>query len=281
VNKINYQKINEQFIKYLNSDKFKNEKSFNCANIIPLRENLKPYTGVNMFILWMQDKPNPVWMGPKTALKHGINIKGASCVKILIPKVVKDHETDESMCVGFFTGNVLNLSDCTNIPEKYAKLQNTTFKNEEKRHAELDAFFAAQNIEFVIGNGTPCYMLNKDCIRMPDYSEFKSARSYYSIKAHEYIHATGHDTRLKRTMVGNKNTKSYAFEELIAEIGSAFVTAHFGLDSKVKDDNIAYVNHWIGFLKKDEKFIIEASRKAQNAFEYMLHKYELSQKIAA
>ncbi len=115
-----------------------------------------------------------------------------------------------------------------------------------------------------------------DYINMPSIELFKTSELYYSVLYHELIHSTGHPKRLNRfdtNEISNFNSSSYSKEELVAEIGAAFLNNHTGiLTDDTLNDSTAYIQGWLNKLRNDKRFIVEASGKAQKAVDYILNK---------
>lgn len=105
-----------------------------------------------------------------------------------------------------------------------------------------------------------------DYVQMPIIEAFKDAASYYATLAHELTHWTRHEIRLNRDL-GRKRfgDEGYAFEELVAELGSAFLSADLDLTPEVRDDHAAYIGLWIRVLKNDKRAIFIAASHAQRA----------------
>jgi antirestriction protein ArdC len=120
------------------------------------------------------------------------------------------------------------------------------------------------------------YQPEADSIHMPAKSSFVSSEAYYATLFHEYVHATGHEKRLNRHAQENTNfdfgSKDYSKEELVAELGSAFLCAEARIDNSAIDNNAAYLNSWMRVLEDDKKFIIFASAKAGKAVDYIRNK---------
>ena len=120
------------------------------------------------------------------------------------------------------------------------------------------------------------YQPATDSIHMSAKSSFVSIEAYYSALFHEYIHATGHEKRLNRHAQENTNfdfgSKDYSKEELVAELGSAFLCAEAQIDNSVIDHNAAYLTSWLKVLEEDKKLIIYASAKAGKAVDYIRNK---------
>lgn len=110
-------------------------------------------------------------------------------------------------------------------------------------------------------------------IRIPDKNDFLNKEEYYSTLFHELTHSTGHEKRLNRegvTKAVNFGSDKYSNEELIAELGSAFLCAISGIANKVIDNQQAYINDWIEIFRKDKKMLIQASRQAQRSTDYIM-----------
>jgi len=105
-------------------------------------------------------------------------------------------------------------------------------------------------------------------IEMPELGQFKTPQEYYSTFFHEITHSTGAENRLKRAK-GKRGTKEYAFEELIAELGAAFLCADLNLEQTPREDHAIYLKSWIQALKNDSKFIIQAASKAQKSCDFV------------
>ena len=120
------------------------------------------------------------------------------------------------------------------------------------------------------------YQPATDRVHMPSKSSFASIEAYYATLFHEYVHATGNEKRLNRHAQENTNfdfgSKDYSKEELVAELGSAFLCAEAQIDNSVIDNNTAYLTAWLNALQEDKKLIIYASAKAGKAVDYIRNK---------
>ncbi len=103
---------------------------------------------------------------------------------------------------------------------------------------------------------------------MPELGQFQSPEHYYSVLAHEITHSTGSKKRLDRDMSGKFGSEKYAFEELVAELGSAMICGAIGLEQRPREDHAQYIKGWLKRLRSDNKFIIQAASKAQKAADY-------------
>ncbi len=107
-------------------------------------------------------------------------------------------------------------------------------------------------------------------ISMPELGQFDGPESYYSTFAHEITHSTGNAKRLDRDMSGRFGDRAYAFEELVAELGSAMLCGALGLEQRPRIDHAQYIKGWLSCLRGDPKFIISAASHAQKAADYAL-----------
>jgi antirestriction protein ArdC len=115
-----------------------------------------------------------------------------------------------------------------------------------------------------------CYSPTLDFVNMPRPERFKSQGDYYCTLFHELTHWTGHHRRLNRDFKGRFGDESYAFEELIAEMGSAFLFADLGLEGSVQHDS--YIASWLRVLKNDKKAIFKAATEASKAHQFILNR---------
>lgn len=102
---------------------------------------------------------------------------------------------------------------------------------------------------------------------MPAFAEFKGADHFYNVAFHELTHWSGHKSRLDRDSKNRFGPRNYAAEELIAELGAAFLCAEFGFDGDVR--NAGYIGNWIELLKTDRRAFFTACRHASTAAEYL------------
>lgn len=150
-----------------------------------------------------------------------------------------------------------------------------------RRIVDLDEWFASFRIPLIEAPG-PVYMPTKDCIGMPPIANFTSADGYYVSLFHELAHATGHPSRLKREAKALiEDRQSYAAEELVAEMASAFIGAHFQLQP---DQHASYLASWLKAWPKDKRpaALFFAARHAKDAYNWCLaNGSEMSMSIAA
>jgi antirestriction protein ArdC len=135
-------------------------------------------------------------------------------------------------------------------------------------HAEK--FFAATGATMRHGGTMAYYSVTHDYVQMPPFECFRDAESFYATIAHETCHWTRHPSRLNRDF-GRKRfgDEGYAVEELVAELGSAFLSADLELTPDVREDHAAYIASWIKVLKNDKRAIFSAASHAQRAANFL------------
>ena len=106
---------------------------------------------------------------------------------------------------------------------------------------------------------------------MPPRVQFENEEEYYSTLFHEIVHSTGHKSRLNRPGMENIEfgSETYSKEELIAEMGAAFLCAYSGIEQATIHNSTAYIQNWLEHLKNDKKLVIQAAQKAQKAVDYI------------
>jgi antirestriction protein ArdC len=153
---------------------------------------------------------------------------------------------------------VFNIAQTTVDPDKCKKV-----KCEGKRIEEIDNMVANLGVEFFTAD--PCYVPSTDKIGMPDIKSFKTEGDYYAALTHELGHYTMHEERCNRS--GDKKL-SYAQEELVAELTSAFLCAEFGIEGNLQHPE--YIGSWIKGLKDQPRAFFDAARMAQKSANWIL-----------
>lgn len=106
-------------------------------------------------------------------------------------------------------------------------------------------------------------------IQLPPLQAFRDAESYAATKAHELIHWTGHKNRMAREFGKRHGDRAYAFEELVAEMGAAFLCADLAITPELREDHAAYLASWLDVLKEDNRAIFAAASHAQKAMDFL------------
>jgi antirestriction protein ArdC len=189
-------------------------------------------------------------------------------------------ETERGYGVRWF--NVFNFDcfDDSNSETKKTDIINkknqNLIVNSDNRDEKIESFINSQNAVIRVKGHQPCYVPSKDEILMPDFSDFSSSNAYYSTLLHELAHWTGHHTRLDRVKGSAKDSSEYAFEELIAELSSAYSGNYLGLSESLLENHSSYLSSWLELLKSDEKAFFKAARLGQKATDYLIKQATLT-----
>ncbi len=255
----------------------------------PLRHDGTPYRGINVLLLWLAAMDNgylaPHWMTYKQAQELGGQVrKGEHGSLVVFANAIKRTETDEKtgqdveIEIPFMKGyTVFNADQIDGLPDRHRATAPALILSDAQRSARLDAFFAATGIDIRYGGDQAFYDLGEDRIQMPPFAIFHDPASFYATWAHETVHATRHPSRLNRDL-GRKQwgDAGYAMEELVAEIGSAFLGAALGFAPQVMENHAAYVDCWVRVLAGDKRAIFAAASHAQKAADFLLARTDAS-----
>jgi antirestriction protein ArdC len=253
----------------------------------PSRGNGVPYQGINVLMLWSAAMEKgyaaPVWMTFKQASELKANVRKGEHGSLVVyaDKIIRT-ETDAATgeeaerAIPFMKGyTVFNVEQIDGLPEHYYAKPAPRVDTIE-RIDRAEGFFAGIGATIRHGGTMAYYNLSQDFVQLPPFEAFRDAESYYATLAHETIHWTRHKSRLDRDF-GRKRfgDQGYAMEELVAELGSAFLSADLDLTPEVRDDHASYIASWIKVLKDDKRAIFTAASHAQRAADY-LHSLQTS-----
>ena len=155
---------------------------------------------------------------------------------------------------------VFNVDQCDGLPESAKTGKPTRVRNPDTRDALADEFLRSSGADIREGHGEAYYVPSRDFISMPAFGAFKGADHFYNVAFHELTHWTAHKSRLDRDLKNRFGSRSYAAEELIAELGAAFLSAEFGFDGDVR--NAGYIATWTELLKADKRAFFTACSQA-------------------
>jgi antirestriction protein ArdC len=236
----------------------------------------RPYSGCNVILLWLAR--NRGWASPrfltfKQAIEAGGNVrKGEHGTKVYFVKQlqIKDsdgEEADTRPIPMMREYTVFNVDQCENLPDSIKAGKPMRVRNPDTRDALADEFLRSTGADIREGHGEAYYVPSHDFISMPAFEAFKGADHFYNVAFHELTHWTGHKSRLDRDLKNRFGQREYAAEELIAELGAAFLSAEFGFDGDVR--NAGYIATWIELLKADKRAFFTACNRASKAAEYL------------
>jgi antirestriction protein ArdC len=246
----------------------------------PLRGNGVPYKGINVLMLWGEAELKgyncPTWMTYRQAQELGGQVrKGETGSLVVYADRMTRTEKDEQgklfdREIPFLKGySVFNCEQVDGLPESFYP-RPTPPTSKLARIADAEDFAAHTGAITQHGGNRAFYCLTNDRIQIPPFECFRDAESYYSVLLHELTHWTLHPTRLDREL-GRKRfgKEGYAAEELVAELGAAFLCADIGISAEPRDDHASYLAIWLEVLKNDNRAIFTAAAHAQRAADYL------------
>lgn len=255
------------------------------AAVLPVNAvTKKPYRGVNVLNLWIAAQaagyPAGIWATYKQWQDLGAQVrKGERATLIVFWKVFEndadeddaDHE-DGGEETGHerrrFMARGYHVFNCAQV-DGYEAPALPASPEEPERIETAEAFFAGLGADIRHGGNRAFYAPGPDFVQMPPFPAFREPAAYYATLAHEATHWTGHARRCNRDLKGRFGSDSYAAEELVAELGAAFLCATLGLASEPRPDHAAYIASWLKVLKQDKRAIFTAAGKAQEAADWM------------
>jgi antirestriction protein ArdC len=246
----------------------------------PLRHNGIAYRGLNIVLLWAAAVTHgyaaPTWMTYRQATELGGQVrKGSKGALVIYADTFRKTETDDAgqerdLTIPFMKGyTVFNVDQIDGLPESF-HVTHEAPAEPEMRDAAADAFFAATGADIRHGGTQAYYAVESDYVQMPPVETFENAEAYYATLGHEVTHWTRHPERLDRSF-GRKRwgDAGYAQEELVAELGAAFLSADLGLSPAPRAEHASYIDHWLRGLRHDTRYIFQAAAHAQRAVDYL------------
>lgn len=238
-------------------------------------ESNRPYTGINLILLAIEDRTSPYWLSFKQLEKFGGRLKEddkASTI-IIFWKIIKSKQKDEDgnpityPMLRFY--KVWNLDQTVGVKiPKRACDQPRESSPIEAAEAIIAGYAGGPKIS---SNGSDAhYNPATDKISVPSLSDHDSDEEYYSTLLHELVHSTGHKDRLNRNFGNYFGDHAYGREELVAEIGSAFLCNEAGISHGTIDNQAAYIAGWKAVIKADVQLVVKAAAAAQKAADHIL-----------
>ena len=238
----------------------------------------KAYRGINILVLWATAQQmgyqSGLWATYKQWQELGAQVrKGEKSTHVVFWKFLDQEDSAAETTTDTKTGRKIPLARDYSVfhadqvdgwtPQADAVLP------EAERIESAEEFFQTLGIDVQPGGNRAYYNAVADSVHMPALTAFEEPRVYYSVLAHEATHWSGAPPRLDRDLTGRFGTESYAMEELIAELGAAFLCAALRLPSDPRQDHAPYLASWLKVLKNDKRAIVTAAAKAQEAVDWM------------
>ena len=257
----------------------------------PMRACGQPYRGINALWLWVVADTNgyvsPTWMTYRQATELGGQVrKGERSTIAVFYKTYVARGTGEPADTGDDGGdgdhtrrvmksyNVFNVAQIDGLPDRFTPTPQLVAEpgsaQDDAHRAEIDAFIASTSVAIVYGGNEACYIPSRDVIHMPHAASFETYALFGATAAHELTHWTGHSTRLNRSLANRFGDEAYSAEELVAELGSALIGADLGLPVAHLDNHASYIEHWLRILRADERALMTAAARAEEAATFLL-----------
>ena len=289
-----YQEATDRIIKALEAGTTPWQKPWENVSMGPLRNGTtgNAYHGINTVMLYCagleRGFTDPRWVSFKQCQQNGWKIKkGAKSERVFFYKQLtvdeRDHTTGQTV-IDAATGKprqkqlpflqaspVFNAQEIEGMPP--IGPGDVNFSPIEAG----EAIAKRSPVEIRYGGNSAHYNRVADTIGMPAKDQFKSPETYYSALAHEMIHSTGHQSRCNREFGKRFGDSAYAFEEMIAEMGSLQLAMETGLPSKI-ENHASYIENWLAVLKGDKKAVFMAAAKSSQAVDFVMGRQSLDTK---
>lgn len=247
----------------------------------PLRFNGTPYSGINILSLWMEAEcrgfVSPFYLSYRQAQELGGQVrKGEHGVKVVYANTFTKKEQNESgeeveREIAYYKEyTVFSADQIEGLPQHYYALVEQPRTEPLMRNERVDRFVDQTGANIQYGGNRACYSPSEDLIRMPYFETFRDAAGFSSTICHELVHWTKAETRLNRDF-GRKRfgDDAYCVEELVAELGAAFLCADLSITPEVREDHAAYIQSWLKVLRGDSRAIFHAASHASKAVDYL------------
>lgn len=237
---------------------------------LPYRHNFEAYRGINIMLLLMEGRQSPFWFTYRQAALLGAQVRGGEKGTMIVffkPFESKEKDSNGKPKKVFVLRSytVFNADQIDNLPVIYT--------NPTSEVPLPDPYFDKCGADIRYGGNSAFYMPSGDFIQMPMEKDFETKADYWATKAHELVHWTSHETRCNRSLKGRFGDYAYGAEELIAELGAAFIMAKLGLcPPEHQPGHASYLASWLRMMKEDKKAIFKAATDAQAAADFITGK---------
>ena len=244
----------------------------------------KPYRGINVFLLSAMSYESPCWLTFLQATQLGGSVrKGEKSCPVVFwkPMKIADEKSGEEKKIPLLRiYHVFNAAQCDGLQDALPVTDGIVTVKPAVIVAQMPQPPA-------IKHGMVCafYSPHDDCVGMPLRERFETEEGYHATLYHELVHSTGHEKRLKRATLDKTSgfgSDPYCKEELIAEMGAAFLCGHAEIIERTIDSSAAYINGWLERIRDDKLLIVQAAAQAQKAADFILGKSPIeSTEVAA
>jgi len=277
MNKV-YEIVTNQILSFLENGVIPWRKPWSCKTELP--RNLvsgKAYRGINVWLLLASCYSSPYWVTFNQVQKLGGKIRKNERSSIVVywnfqdvsevDEVTGEHTLKKIPFLRYY--RVFNVNQCDGIDQANNIPAEPIYPIHEAE-ALIDGYPGKPEISH--GFTKASYNATNDLIKMPFPSAFSSIEDYYSVLFHECVHSTGNRSRLNRDTLmehAGFGSKTYAREELIAEMGAAFLCGITGITTPTIENSAAYIQSWREKISGDPQLVVFAASHAQKAVNYI------------
>lgn len=247
----------------------------------------KPYNGVNIVSLWVSalasDYPSHLWGTYRQWQERGAQVRrGEKSSLVVFYKQLefeqRNEETGETEATERLMARASHVFNADQVDGFEIDKAETPLPNEPifDPIERAERFVRATGATIEEGGDRAFYVPSTDIIRMPDRKRFTStetttpAEAFYSTLCHELVHFSGAKHRLDRDLTGRFGSESYAVEELVAELGAAFLCSDLSITPEPRADHACYIANWLKVLKDDKRAVFTAASKASEAANWLI-----------
>jgi antirestriction protein ArdC len=234
----------------------------------------KQYRGINVFLLHTMSYESPCWLTFRQASQLGGSVrKGEKACPVIFWKQmnVADKESGEEKKIPLLRiYHVFNAAQCDDLKDAAPVTEEIV----TLKPAEIVAKMPQPPV-IKHGMTKAFYSPHEDSVGMPLRERFDTEEGYFATLFHELVHSTSHEKRLKRAPLAEHNgfgSDPYCKEELIAEMGAAFLCGQADIAERTIDSSAAYISNWLERLRDDKTLIVQAAAQAQKATDFILGK---------
>lgn len=242
----------------------------------------KPYNGVNVIALWAAAEVNGfgsgLWATYKQWKMLDAQVRGGEKGNVVVfyketEQEVVDEQNGEAEMKTLLLARASFVFNAEQVDDWQAP--EPVVRNPADALEHVEAFVTATAAYIRNGGDRAYYEPRTDYIRMPDRGRFTGTKTssatecYYATLLHELTHWTGHESRLDRDFSGRFGKHAYAMEELVAELGAAFLCSELSVSNAPRPDHAAYLKSWLKVLKNDTRAIFTAASKANGAKQFL------------
>ena len=283
-----YQIITDRIIALLEQGTVPWQKPWGGPDGIP--KNLvsgKEYRGINVFMLSSACYESPYWLTYRQAKnREGHVKKGEKGWPVVYWNWYERANPDISELpekrpfLKYYT--VFNVEQCDNVPYPDTKRPANDFSSIKACEEVVSRMPRPPTIEHKLNRAF--YRPAEDLVNMPEAECFESPEEYYSTVFHELVHSTGHESRLARVGITGTvvfGSRLYSREELIAQMGAAYLCGHTGIENETIENSAGYIEGWLSRLRRNDRLVVQAGALAQKAVDYILNKNSYDREVDA